>query len=104
MGDKIDGSVIVACSCSTAAEHSAGVLAGNLNFCDKCTHTQGGKTIARNLDLEITSKVFGSGYLDPNLAVKLHPEGVNSYTINSEYNSQSHQKSAEVPEEEQSQE
>ena len=105
MGDKINGSVIVACSCSTtAAEHSAVVLAGNLNFCEKCTHTQGGKTIVRNLDLDISSNIFGSGYPDPNLAVNLHPEGVNSYTINPEYNSQSHQKSAEVPEEEQSQE
>ena len=106
LGGEIVGSVIVACSCycSTAAEHSAVVLAGNSYNFEKCTHTQGGKTIARNSELVTKSNIFGSGYLDPNLAVNLHPEGVISYNINTPYNTQSHQKPSEVPEEEQYQE
>ena len=77
-------------------------LQGNSNIIEKCTHTQGGKTIARNFELVTKLKVFGSGYLDPNLAVNLHPEGVISANIYPQYNTQSHQKSTEVPEEEQS--
>ena len=67
------GSVIAANSCSTAADISATVLAGN--FEKHCT--QGGKTIARDLDKSENLKVSIPGKLGPNLANDHQPEGLN---------------------------
>jgi hypothetical protein len=67
------GSVIVANSCSTAADNSATVLAGNFeNYC-----TGGGKTIARDLEKSENEKVSIPGDLGPNLANDHQHEGLN---------------------------
>ena len=67
------GSVIAANSCSTAADISATVLAGNFEkYC-----TQGGKTIARDLEKSEIMKVSIPVQLGPNLANNHHPEGRN---------------------------
>ena len=63
LGVKSLGSVIVANSCSTAADNSATVLAGKFeNHC-----TGGGKTIARDLKQSENEKVSIPGNHGPNL-------------------------------------
>ena len=67
------GSVIAANSCLTAADISETVLAGDFEkYC-----TQGGKTIARDLEKSEIMKVSIPVQLGPNLAKDHHPEGRN---------------------------